>query len=90
MWATTPHFRYTHRPKGWRFVLVQSVRTVYDLQLMDDVIVPAGELRKHLAEHLDDVLAGATFTITRSGRPTATLAPWKITPENANAAQPED
>lgn len=37
--------------------------------------VPAGEFRRHMAEHLDRVRAGETFVITRNGRVTALVAP---------------
>jgi antitoxin (DNA-binding transcriptional repressor) of toxin-antitoxin stability system len=37
--------------------------------------VSAKELRQQLAEHLDHVLAGETFTIYRHGRATAVLGP---------------
>jgi prevent-host-death family protein len=37
--------------------------------------VPAKEFRRHLALHLDRVLSGESFTITRSGRPAAFVGP---------------
>jgi prevent-host-death family protein len=37
--------------------------------------VPATEVRQRFAEHLDAVLAGESFLVTRSGRPTAQLVP---------------
>jgi prevent-host-death family protein len=42
---------------------------------MNERDVPAGEFRRHMAEHLDRVRAGETFTITRNGRLTARVTP---------------
>jgi prevent-host-death family protein len=43
--------------------------------MRDEPIVPSGQLRAHLAEHLDRVCAGEEFVITRNGRATAKLTP---------------
>jgi prevent-host-death family protein len=42
---------------------------------MNERDIPAGEFRRHMAEHLDRVRAGETFTITRNGRLTAVVSP---------------
>jgi prevent-host-death family protein len=42
---------------------------------MEPRSVPASEVHRHFAEHLDAVLRGETFEITRSGRITARLTP---------------
>jgi prevent-host-death family protein len=51
---------------------------MYTVNIMDidtPQDVAAADLRRHLAEHLDEVMRGATFRITRSGRPAAVLVP---------------
>jgi prevent-host-death family protein len=48
--------------------------------------VPAKELRQHLAEYLDEVRSGESFTVTRSGRVTAQLVP----PETRSRLVPPD
>jgi prevent-host-death family protein len=42
---------------------------------MEPRSVPASEVHRHFAGHLDAVLRGETLEITRNGRPTATLGP---------------
>jgi prevent-host-death family protein len=42
---------------------------------MEPRSVPASEVHRHFAEHLDAVLRGETIDITRSGRPAGRLVP---------------
>jgi prevent-host-death family protein len=42
---------------------------------MEPRSVPASEVHRHFAEHLDAALRGETFEITRSGRPVGRLVP---------------
>jgi prevent-host-death family protein len=42
---------------------------------MNERDVPATTVRQHFAEHLDRVLAGESFLISRGGRVTARLTP---------------
>jgi prevent-host-death family protein len=44
--------------------------------------VPSSEVRRHLSEHLDRVLGGESFTVSRHGRPIAELRP--VSPEEIN------
>ena len=54
-------------------------RWTYDTCGMNEPVepldVPAEAVRRHLAEHLDGVLAGRSYQITRGGRATARLIP---------------
>jgi prevent-host-death family protein len=47
----------------------------YSSRTVTTTHVSAKDLRQQLAEHLDAVLAGESFLVTRSGRPTAQLVP---------------
>jgi prevent-host-death family protein len=57
---------------------------MYASHTMTTESVAAKELRQHLAEHLDGVLAGRSYEITRNNRVTARLVPADLE-ENTDA-----
>jgi prevent-host-death family protein len=52
--------------------------------------VPAAELRSNLAAYLDEVRAGATFTITRGSRVAGRLVPPEPVEERSAGGDPGD
>jgi prevent-host-death family protein len=64
------------RATAWAVHLPYTVR--YDPCMPDEATVPSDRLRAHLAEHLDRVLAGEQFVVTRNGRPSARLVPLTL------------